>query len=178
MLKLMVKLLLLSLVTVPPQSVVQEQDGQWYVVPARMERTAELPAIASPREDFAAYEVIEPMRGVRVTSENPGGPIRVVVPFAPGSAVVSERTEARLRELGKRYPKVRVEGHTDSRGGAKANYRLSRKRANAVANILRAEGATVTTIGYGETQPLCREATEDCNARNRRAVVRAKETKQ
>lgn len=178
MLTSMVKLLLLTLVTVPPQSVVQEQDGQWYVVPAQMERTAGLPAIASPQEDFAAYDVIEPMRGVRVTSENPGGPIRMVVPFAPGSAVVGKRTEAKLLELGKRYSRVRVEGHTDPRGSAKANDRLSRKRANAVANILRGAGATVTTIGYGETQPLCREATEECNARNRRAVVRAKETKQ
>ena len=65
---------------------------------------------------------------------------------------------------------VRVEGHTDSAGDAADNLSLSNRRAASVVTYLRAAGVvqTLTPEGRGETQLLCEDETDDCNARNRR----------
>ena len=67
--------------------------------------------------------------------------------------------------------RVRVEGHTDERGGHGDNQSLSQRRAQAVADYLRGHGfpnVQFEAVGYGETQPLCREDTDACHERNRR----------
>lgn len=67
--------------------------------------------------------------------------------------------------------RVRVEGHTDERGGHGDNQSLSQRRAEAVAVYLRAHGfqnIQFESVGYGETQPLCRDNTDECHERNRR----------
>ena len=45
-------------------------------------------------------------------------------------------------------------------------------RANAVKEFLLAQGVTanrIMTVSYGEERPVCREETEDCYTKNRRA---------
>jgi peptidoglycan-associated lipoprotein len=72
-----------------------------------------------------------------------------------------------------RFParRVQVDGHCDDRGTTQYNLALGKKRAEAVKKYLADLGAgAVDTNTYGEEQPLCREATEDCWAQNRRAV--------
>ena len=73
---------------------------------------------------------------------------------------------------------VRVQGHTDSKGGAKSNQELSEARAAAVRDALLARGLApdkVVAEGYGETRPLARNSTRDGRAANRRIEFRADE---
>jgi peptidoglycan-associated lipoprotein len=66
-----------------------------------------------------------------------------------------------------------VEGHADERGSAEYNIGLGDRRANSVREFLVAQGlpaARMNTISYGEERPQCREQTEDCYQRNRRAA--------
>jgi outer membrane protein OmpA-like peptidoglycan-associated protein len=72
--------------------------------------------------------------------------------------------------------KVQVEGHTDSRGDAKYNKRLSQARAESVVKYLVGKGVAVerlTPAGYGFEQPRIPEAkTEADHAQNRRVVFK------
>jgi len=68
--------------------------------------------------------------------------------------------------------KVEVEGHCDDRGTVEYNLALGAKRAKAVKDYLVSLGIgaeRLSTISYGEELPLCREETESCWERNRRA---------
>jgi peptidoglycan-associated lipoprotein len=71
-----------------------------------------------------------------------------------------------------RNAKVEIEGHCDDRGTVEYNLALGAKRAKAVKDYLVSLGVSadrLSTISYGEELPLCREETEACWARNRRA---------
>ncbi len=60
---------------------------------------------------------------------------------------------------------VRIEGHTDSKGGAAYNQRLSERRANSVKQWLaEKEGLSrvrMTTRGFGATRPVAPNAKPD-----------------
>jgi peptidoglycan-associated lipoprotein len=66
-----------------------------------------------------------------------------------------------------------VDGHCDDRGTTVYNMALGKKRAEAVRKYLADMGVsgTVETNTFGKERPVCREATEDCWARNRRAEL-------
>jgi peptidoglycan-associated lipoprotein len=67
--------------------------------------------------------------------------------------------------------KTEIEGHCDERGTVEYNLALGAKRAKAVKDYLVTLGVAserLTTISYGEELPLCRDASEQCYARNRR----------
>ncbi|GAA4601093.1 outer membrane protein OmpA-like peptidoglycan-associated protein [Actinoplanes octamycinicus] len=67
--------------------------------------------------------------------------------------------------------RLRLEGHTDSRGSRRTNLRLSRQRAEAVRAVLLADGVAahrLTVAAYGETRPLVPDDTPAHRARNRR----------
>ena len=69
--------------------------------------------------------------------------------------------------------KFRIEGNCDERGSEEYNLGLGDKRANRVKEFLIKEGvdpSSINTISYGEERPVCREATEDCYQKNRRAA--------
>jgi len=68
---------------------------------------------------------------------------------------------------------VTLEGHCDERGSREYNIGLGERRANAVRGLLLAQGATsgqITTISYGEEQPVAMGSNETAWAKNRRAV--------
>jgi outer membrane protein OmpA-like peptidoglycan-associated protein len=75
---------------------------------------------------------------------------------------------------------VEVQVHTDARGAAEFNLRLSGERAAAVKAYLIEHGIAAGRLqsrGYGETQPLCTDPDERCRSRNRRTelvIVRAR----
>jgi peptidoglycan-associated lipoprotein len=74
----------------------------------------------------------------------------------------------------KQNPNVRftIEGHCDDRGSQEYNLALGDRRANAVKEYLVSQGIAerrMNVISYGEDRPVCREETEDCYQRNRRA---------
>ena len=69
--------------------------------------------------------------------------------------------------------KFRIEGNCDERGSEEYNLGLGDKRANRVKEFLIKEGvdpSSINTISYGEERPVCKEATEDCYQKNRRAA--------
>jgi len=75
----------------------------------------------------------------------------------------------------KQNPTVRfqVEGHADERGSQEYNIALGDERAAAVKKFLAGQGiadARMSTISYGEERPACREQSEDCFQKNRRAA--------
>ena len=66
---------------------------------------------------------------------------------------------------------VRVEGHTDARGGDDFNMGLSEARASAVENYLVARGVAAERMesqGLGETKPIADNRTRSGRAQNRR----------
>jgi peptidoglycan-associated lipoprotein len=68
--------------------------------------------------------------------------------------------------------KFKVEGDCDERGSEEYNLALGDRRANRVKEFLIKEGvdpSTINTVSYGEEHPVCRDATEDCYQKNRRA---------
>lgn len=67
--------------------------------------------------------------------------------------------------------RLRIEGHTDTRGDVGHNQRLSQRRAQAVADYLRTHGfenIQFEAVGNGPSQPLCTENADNCHDRNRR----------
>jgi outer membrane protein OmpA-like peptidoglycan-associated protein len=68
--------------------------------------------------------------------------------------------------------KLRISGHTDSDGGYDFNMDLSKSRATAIADYIiyfgRISAVRIETFGYGSTQPIVEEITEDDKALNRR----------
>ena len=66
-----------------------------------------------------------------------------------------------------------VEGHCDERGSEEYNLGLGDRRANAVKEFLVSQGVVggrVNTVSFGEERPQCREQTEECYQKNRRAA--------
>jgi OmpA-OmpF porin, OOP family len=103
--------------------------------------------------------------------------------FETGKATLLPESEARLNEAGAAIEKfadlkVEVQGHTDSRGAAKYNEKLSQARAEAVRAYLLAHfhlnADNVFAKGYGESQlAVSPEKSADDYAQNRRVVLRA-----
>lgn len=67
--------------------------------------------------------------------------------------------------------KIEISGHTDNQGGKAHNQTLSQNRAKAVYDYLVLNGieaVRLTFKGYGDTQPIADNATEEGRALNRR----------
>jgi OOP family OmpA-OmpF porin len=76
----------------------------------------------------------------------------------------------------KKYPRLKIElqGHTDSAGPDAYNLKLSQQRADSVRNYLVDQGvpeSRLTSKGYGESQPIADNKTDDGRALNRRVVM-------
>ncbi len=75
------------------------------------------------------------------------------------------------------YPTLNalIEGHTDDVGDDAANMTLSQQRADAIKAYLVSkliEDARLTAKGYGETQPIAKNDTEEGKAMNRRVDIK------
>lgn len=71
-----------------------------------------------------------------------------------------------------------IAGHTDSSGLDTMNQKLSEQRAQSVYNALVKHGtnaATLSAIGYGETQPIAANNTPQNKAQNRRIEFKVQE---
>ena len=69
---------------------------------------------------------------------------------------------------------VRIEGYTDSTGGKQENLKLSRDRAQSVADVLIDLGIDDKRIqveGYGDEYPVDANASERGRAQNRRVEI-------
>lgn len=69
---------------------------------------------------------------------------------------------------------VTLEGHADERGSREYNLGLGERRADAVAELLTALGASrdqITRVSYGEEQPVATCHEEECWWQNRRVEI-------
>lgn len=74
------------------------------------------------------------------------------------------------------YPQtnIQIAGHTDSSGSEEYNQGLSERRALGVQNALAHQGVApmrMTSLGFGETQPIADNTTESGRQLNRRVVI-------
>jgi len=100
--------------------------------------------------------------------------------FANGKAVLSpegrdavNKVASELKDIQGSY-QVHVGGHTSKVGKAAFNQRLSRERAEVVAQVLRDAGIAAGDVqaeGYGFSQPRVKEVTKADQAMNRRVEI-------
>ena len=70
-----------------------------------------------------------------------------------------------------RQAKVRIEGHTDSRGSREYNIALGWQRAQSVQHILELNGVSakqIAVVSYGKERPIVKENNEEAWGKNRR----------
>ena len=140
-----------------------------------------LEAEARIREQFAAIENLFTRDEARVSREGNRMIIRLVgLTFQSGQDVVRPAYRAlleKVRQAADVFPRsqITIEGHTDSYGGDENNLALSRRRAEAVSAFLTSElnvpAFRISSVGYGETQPIANNDTEQGRERNRRIDV-------
>ena len=115
----------------------------------------------------------------RLKNENLKITMNSEVSFAYNSSKLTpafHQTLDKVADILNRYPRtsIRITGHTDSRGSAEYNQRLSEQRAQAVKWYLTDRGvnpARVQTAGRGEMQPRASNATEAGMQLNRRVEM-------
>ena len=97
--------------------------------------------------------------------------------FATGKARILAKSFGVLRLVSQTLKdnpwvkKIRIEGHTDSRGNDLFNLKLSQRRTESVRTFLIQEGvdaARLEALGYGETKPIASNRTRRGRAKNRR----------
>lgn len=102
------------------------------------------------------------------------------VQFKSGSSTLQPASRAVLQQvaatittsLGDRS--IRIEGHTDNRGGAASNQRLSQARAEAVLAVLVRYGVkreNLSAVGFGEERPQVSNRTPAGRRTNRRVEL-------
>ncbi|WP_445116637.1 OmpA family protein [Acinetobacter sp. WZC-1] len=92
--------------------------------------------------------------------------------IAPGQEDKITRLATQLH--GYNLNRVKIVGHTDNIGSADYNLKLSRQRAQSVANLFLANGFSsqnVYVIGKGAEQPILENDTKEHRAANRRVSI-------
>ncbi len=106
--------------------------------------------------------------------------IKLQVNFATNSDKVTDAYLPEIERVVKfmrQYPdsNIVVEGHTDDRGAAEYNQKLSERRANAVRDVVvnrfGVNPERISAVGYGEAKPLEDNATDSGRRQNRRVVA-------
>jgi outer membrane protein OmpA-like peptidoglycan-associated protein len=98
------------------------------------------------------------------------------ITFETGKADLKPESNEELDRLvglleGNQTIKVEISAHTDDVGNDDSNLKLSEKRAKTVVDYLTGKGIKadrMTAKGYGETQPLVANDTDENKAKNRR----------
>lgn len=138
-------------------------------------------ALIGRHMDKQAEELRNDLHGATVTRVGEG--IKITFDsgllFASDKSDVTATAQSNLTQLATTLNKyddteVLIEGHTDGDGADAYNETLSERRAKAVARSLEAQGVhagRISTMGYGETQPVADNTTAEGKAQNRRVEV-------
>lgn len=147
--------------------------------------------LSAKLDDGAAFELnvtysemLDPQASIPTPEEciemiNEAGNRRKIS-FAPSSTTIEAEaveTVDAIAEILRDCTSVRIEigGHTDSQGREVMNEQLSQARADAVLNAIMARRVLVSNLtakGYGETQPIADNDTEEGREANRRIEFR------
>lgn len=139
-------------------------------------------AVAGRMDEGGGGEVVQAPEAAPVVTPNPES-VLLTVRFELNSAAMSPEEEARIRsgvgDVAAKAPRgLVVEGFTCSLGTKEFNNDLARRRAHAVAAVLRsnAGGASIPIElrSFGEQHPVASNDTARGRSENRRVVVRAK----
>jgi len=102
------------------------------------------------------------------------------VKFPTSKWALSKEAEAKLSEFADKLKSenknvyLEIQGHTDGTGSSMINYRLGEERAEAVRRYLNKAGIALnrmSTISYGEDEPVAPNKTKQGRSKNRRVVV-------
>jgi outer membrane protein OmpA-like peptidoglycan-associated protein len=106
--------------------------------------------------------------------------------FATNSAILSDKDKQVLQNQVipyiLRFPPsalITVEGHTDNTGKDELNQALSKARADSVLQFLVYQGIDslrLASAGYGESQPIATNKSEEGRKRNRRVTMKIEHT--
>lgn len=145
---------------------------------------AELGAAAEMTVQVAYDEALDPVASLP-TAEECVARIQDIqsegkIFFDPGSVTINEASGEILDRIAEVLPdcmhvRMEIAGHTDSQGREEMNLGLSQARADAVLNGLLARSVLVSNLvaqGYGESQPLASNETEEGRESNRRIEFR------
>jgi peptidoglycan-associated lipoprotein len=100
--------------------------------------------------------------------------------FTVNDSTLSEEAKSRLTEFANKLKSdnrnvyVEIQGYTDSTGAPAANIALGQARAEAVRRFLNEQGVALnrmSTISYGQDNPVAPNTTRDGRAQNRRVVL-------
>lgn len=124
------------------------------------------------KKDVAGAKVERVGEGIKITFESG-------ILFDVNSSDLKSAAKDNVQKLAEvltKYPDtdILIEGHTDNTGSPEYNQALSEKRANAVSNYVKGmgiKGARITTVGYGESQPIDDNSTEAGKQKNRRVEI-------
>lgn len=124
------------------------------------------------RNDLSGATVTRVGEGIRITFDSG-------LLFAVDNSDVSGAAQTNLTNLASTLNKyddteILIEGHTDADGADAYNQTLSDRRAESVRRMLISQGVRggrISTVGYGEAQPLADNTTAQGKAANRRVEV-------
>jgi OOP family OmpA-OmpF porin len=133
------------------------------------------------RTQLAEVEALFAPGTARIVREGNDLIIRLIgLSFPTGQAVIQTEYYGLLQQVQQAlsiFPddNIVIEGHTDSTGSDELNLRLSRERADSVAQYLIANlgmsQARVKSVGYGKNRPIANNETSEGRALNRRIDV-------
>lgn len=115
------------------------------------------------------------------SSLSPSQLSRMTILFAEGDAPLPPGEIEKLDALvhfvraGNRLSGIYIDGHADNFGGARANQKLSRLRAQRVAGYLAEQGVDKRLLmvrWHGDRYPIVSNVTDEGRARNRRVTIR------
>lgn len=149
--------------------------GQRYDIDVTYQKALD-PVLGLPTPDECEAQLAEVQTGRKIT-------------FEPGSATIDANGSDimdDIAEILKKCGEIRLEigGHTDSQGREVMNEQLSLERARSVLNELRTRRvltSRITAKGYGESQPIADNGSEEGREANRRIefkLIRPKPVKE
>jgi outer membrane protein OmpA-like peptidoglycan-associated protein len=105
--------------------------------------------------------------------------LNIILHFRPGSTQLDNKALADLKRLvdllhNPTYQgrHILLFGFSDSNGGNRSNLRISKSRAQTVADQLQSHGLTPSLVtGYGKALPIAENETDDGREQNRRVEV-------
>ncbi len=124
-------------------------------------------------------------RGVKVGPMGCPCELTQEVHFANASATLTAQDKVLLDKMILELKRLHfvngeIQGHTDANGSNAYNQKLSERRAQAVADYVKANGISegrFTVIGYGEEKPAADNASAEGRAHNRRVVLQRTDCK-